>query len=93
MRTFTLLTSARFALQGEPFVTVPLPHTWNAVDGQDGGADYHRGIGTYIIDLPNPTKGKNNTLRFRALTMLLLSGATDASWAPTRAAFLPSVMT
>ena len=22
---------------------VNLPHTWNAIDGQDGGNDYHRG--------------------------------------------------
>ena len=27
---------------------VTLPHTWNAVDGQDGGNDYHRGTGWYI---------------------------------------------
>ena len=23
--------------------TVTLPHTWNAMDGQDGGNDYYRG--------------------------------------------------
>lgn len=27
---------------------VNLPHTWNNVDGQDGGADYFRGIGCYV---------------------------------------------
>ena len=26
---------------------VNLPHSWNAIDGQDGGADYFRGIGYY----------------------------------------------
>ncbi len=26
---------------------VNLPHTWNGIDGQDGGADYYRGIGYY----------------------------------------------
>ena len=26
---------------------VDLPHCWNAIDGQDGGGDYHRGICTY----------------------------------------------
>ena len=57
MRNVTLLTSARFAKQGEALAVVALPHTWNALDGQDGGADYWRGIGTYEIDLPNPTKG------------------------------------
>ena len=25
---------------------VTLPHTWNAVDGQDGGNDYYRGTCT-----------------------------------------------
>lgn len=28
-------------------VTVDLPHTWNNIDGQDGGNDYYRGICTY----------------------------------------------
>jgi len=27
--------------------TVSLPHTWNNVDGQDGGNDYYRGVCTY----------------------------------------------
>ena len=57
MRNVTLLTQALFAKQGEALAPVALPHTWNALDGQDGGADYWRGIGTYQIDLPNPTKG------------------------------------
>ena len=57
MRIKTLLTSALFAKQGEAFAPVALPHTWNAFDGQDGGADYWRGIGTYQINLPNPTAG------------------------------------
>ena len=26
---------------------VDLPHTWNAVDGQDGGNDYYRGTCSY----------------------------------------------
>ena len=57
MRIKTLLTEALFAKEGEAFAKVALPHTWNALDGQDGGADYWRGIGTYRIDLPNPTEG------------------------------------
>jgi len=58
MRTKTLLTSALFAKEGEAFAPVSLPHCWNALDGQDGGADYWRGIGTYLLDLPDPTAGK-----------------------------------
>ena len=30
---------------------VNLPHTWNAIDGQDGGNDYYRGIGCYMKEL------------------------------------------
>ena len=58
MRTKTLLTNASFAKLGEVFTSVSLPHTWNNLDGQDGGADYWRGIGIYNIALPNPTAGK-----------------------------------
>jgi beta-galactosidase len=65
MRTSTLLTSAQFAKQGEAFAAVALPHTWNALDGQDGGNDYWRGVGTYQIELPNPTEGKKQYIEFR----------------------------
>ena len=65
MRIKTLLTAARFAKHGEAFAPVALPHTWNALDGQDGGADYWRGIGTYIIDLPNPTQGKRQYIELQ----------------------------
>ena len=65
MRIKTLLTSALFAKEGEQFAPVALPHTWNAFDGQDGGADYWRGIGTYKIDLPNPTKGKKQYIELQ----------------------------
>ena len=34
--------------QGE---AISLPHTWNAVDGQDGGNDYHRGTCWYVREL------------------------------------------
>ncbi len=33
---------------------VNLPHTWNAVDGQDGGNDYFRGVCQYTRSLPRP---------------------------------------
>ena len=33
MRIKTLMTSARFAKQGEALSVVALPHTWNALDG------------------------------------------------------------
>ena len=31
---------------------VNLPHTWNAIDGQDGGNDYYRGTCCYAKELP-----------------------------------------
>lgn len=31
--------------------TVNLPHTWNGIDGQDGGNDYYRGKCTYIKEI------------------------------------------
>ena len=41
----------------EKWYWVNLPHTWNAIDGQDGGGDYYRGTCYYAktidkIDLP-----------------------------------------
>lgn len=34
--------------------TISLPHTWNAVDGQDGGNDYHRGTCWYVTKFQKP---------------------------------------
>ena len=41
-------TAMQYAERGE---AVTLPHTWNAVDGQDGGNDYHRGRCWYVREL------------------------------------------
>ena len=65
MRNVKLMTQARFAKQGEALAAVALPHTWNALDGQDGGNDYWRGIGTYEIDLPDPTSGKKQYIELK----------------------------
>ena len=43
-----------FAKPGEAPVSVTLPHTWNAVDGQDGGNDYWRGAAVYSKSFPKP---------------------------------------
>ena len=58
MRTKQLLTHGEFAKLGETFSPIALPHTWNNLDGQDGGGNYWRGIGIYNIPLPAPTAGK-----------------------------------
>ena len=54
-----------FAKQNDAMAAVTLPHTWNAFDGQDGGNDYWRGVGTYTIELPNPTAGKKQYIEFQ----------------------------
>ncbi len=43
-----------FTKPGEPQKSVNLPHTWNAVDGQDGGNDYWRGTASYTKLFPRP---------------------------------------
>jgi len=64
MRNSILLTKARFFKQGENAQPVSLPHTWNALDGQDGGGDYWRGRATYQFELPDPTPGKCQYIQF-----------------------------
>lgn len=65
MRIIRTLPTAMFAKAGEAPVKVDLPHTWNALDGQEGGNGYWRGIGTYQMDLPNPTAGKKQYIEFQ----------------------------
>ncbi len=65
MRTITLMEKARFGKQGQLLRPVALPHTWNALDGQDGGNDYWRGVGIYEIDLPAPTAGCRQYIEFQ----------------------------
>ncbi len=43
-----------FHKPGETAVPVTLPHTWNAVDGQDGGNDYWRGTAAYEKHFAKP---------------------------------------
>lgn len=39
---------------GAEGISLSLPHTWNAKDGQDGGNDYHRGTFWYRLALERP---------------------------------------
>ena len=47
--------------------TVTLPHTWNAIDGMDGGGDYWRGTGIYEKTLTRSElpRGERIYLEFR----------------------------
>ena len=42
-----------FTKEGET-ASVTLPHTWNAIDGADGGNDYYRGVCTYRRTVKKP---------------------------------------
>ena len=48
-----------------------LPHTWNAVDGQDGGNDYYRGTCWYVKALELPVLGADEEawLEFKGANM------------------------
>ena len=50
---------------------VTLPHTWNAIDGQDGGNDYYRGTCCYTTVLPDIVLPENGraVLQFDAVAM------------------------
>lgn len=44
----------QFAKPNEAPININLPHTWNAVDGQDGGNDYWRGTAAYTKTFATP---------------------------------------
>jgi beta-galactosidase len=48
---------------------ISIPHTWNALDGQDGGSNYYKGIGWYRrhLTVTDAMKGKSLYLRFEAI--------------------------
>ena len=52
-----LMQGWTFRQPGHEAVTLDLPHTWNAKDGQDGGNDYWRGTCTYDNTFPRPAYG------------------------------------
>ena len=57
--------------QSESGEAVTLPHTWNAVDGQDGGNDYYRGTCKYVRHFVKPEleKGGRAYLEFDGAAM------------------------
>jgi beta-galactosidase len=54
--------------QGEIWENVTLPHTWNGLDGQDGGNDYYQGIAWYKKTLLKEKKWKKVYIRFGAVS-------------------------
>lgn len=47
---------------------VTIPHTWNALDGQDGGSDYYRGRCYYAYELERPETKDEIYLEFNAVS-------------------------
>ena len=55
------------ALLPQDWEEVTLPHTWNNLDGQDGGSDYYRGPCWYCraLSIPVPADGRRIYLEFQ----------------------------
>ena len=64
-------TASAPATLPEAWEAVTLPHTYNAVDGQDGGNDYYRGTAAYVRTLVTPKVGSDQEiyLEFRGAAM------------------------
>lgn len=77
-RTVTSLSGGGWTLDGQP---VSVPHTWNAVDGADGGENpkgtftscratsYVRKAATYRRALPDPTPGKRQFVKCEGVSI------------------------
>lgn len=67
-RTEKLMSNWAFVRNGKKHL-VDLPHTWNAVDGQDGGNDYFRGACSYEKQLlrPDVREGERVYLQFQGV--------------------------
>lgn len=68
------------AAEVDQSLRVSVPHTWNAVDGQDGGNDYYRGTCWYVRRLAKPDlpQGGRAYLEFAGAAMtaeVYLNGA------------------
>lgn len=77
---------------------VDLPHTWNAVDGQDGGNDYYRGKCWYVKRLPQMKLERDEQLwlEFRGVAMMAevyvngqLAGSHDGGYSTFRVNLTP----
>ena len=59
---FLMNTHEAPAAMPSPAYYVNLPHTWNAIDGQDGGGDYFRGTCAYVKNLSGEELPKGERL-------------------------------
>ena len=60
------------AFNDSAWSSVTLPHTWNALDGEDGGSNYYRGVGWYRqhITVPADATGRRVYLQFDAANIV-----------------------
>lgn len=56
---------------------VTLPHTWNAVDGQDGGNDYYRGTCWYTTQIKRPEMDEKSRVYVEFLGAAMIA---DVFW-------------
>ena len=73
-------------------VSVNLPHTWNSVDGQDGGNNYWRGSCRYEqeLDMPEFQKGEERVyLEFRGSERQCEGYASTIPWCAPMTAAIP----
>ncbi|MCD7918431.1 MAG: glycoside hydrolase family 2 protein, partial [Clostridiales bacterium] len=81
-RTINLNQSWQFTGKDGVAVPVDVPHTWNNIDGQDGGNDYYRGACVYEKQFPAPDYDPATErvyLEFRGVNAsaeVILNGAT-----------------
>ncbi len=81
-RTINLNQSWLFTGKDGVAVSVDVPHTWNNIDGQDGGNDYYRGTCVYEKRFPKPDFDPDTErvyLEFRGVNAsaeVILNGAT-----------------
>ncbi len=59
------------ATDDSAWTAIHLPHTWNNLDGEDGGNNYHRGIGWYRLHLKTDPAwaGKEIYIKFDAASI------------------------
>ncbi len=60
------------AFDDSAWATVSVPHTWNGLDGQDGGSNYYRGPGWYRnrFWLDAATAGRRIYLKFEGVSLV-----------------------
>ena len=68
-RTQLLMDNWLFTGPDNQQTAINLPHTWNAIDGQDGGNDYYRGCCVYekFFDRPDFTQDEQVYLQFQGV--------------------------